>query len=214
MHADSLWRYAFLLGTYAAIVVIIVLMHTGNGLVVHVPWLAGASVPTEAKVGMPVRLRIPKLEIDVPITGVGLTAQGHMDIPKGAWEAGWFNLGSRPGEKGNAVIAGHLDTLLGTPAVFAKLHELTAGDQIVITDDAGHDNHFRVEKGQTYDATTAPLGEIFGTASGRHLQLITCNGAWLAGKGMYEKRFVLFTEFEEQEVSTTADRSDALKRPS
>ena len=33
-------------------------------------------------------------------------------------DVGWYELGARPGEAGNGVIAGHLDTDRGAPAAF------------------------------------------------------------------------------------------------
>src|SRR5205085_1186906 len=66
--------------------------------------------------GVPVRLRIPALGLRTSIEPVGLRA-GAMDVPTNVWDVGWFQLGPRPGDVGNAVIDGHLDSTTG-PAVF------------------------------------------------------------------------------------------------
>lgn len=55
----------------------------------------------------PVRLKIPKINIDAAIESVGLTPEGAMDVPKSHTNVAWFNLGPRPGEQGSAVINGH-----------------------------------------------------------------------------------------------------------
>jgi len=48
-----------------------------------------------------------------------------MDVPKGLNNIGWFNLGPRPGENGNAVIDGHYGVWKnGKGAVFNNLHKL------------------------------------------------------------------------------------------
>ncbi len=64
-----------------------------------------------APVSFPKILSIPKLEVNAEIETVGLDNKGAMDVPKNAMNVAWYNLGPKPGEKGNAVMAGHLDTI-------------------------------------------------------------------------------------------------------
>ena len=142
-------------------------------------------------VATPVRLFVPRLGVNAPIEQVGVTRQGNMDVPSGAETVGWYKLGPKPGEKGNAVISGHLDTLLG-PAVFWRLNELVQGDEIVVRDARAELRTFSVVRTQAYDAANAPLEEIFGSGSGVNLQLITCNGSWVEHKRSYDKRLVVF----------------------
>ena len=63
---------------------------------------SGSSQP-----GLPLNLSIPKIRLNVSLEHIGLTTQGEMAVPDGIGNAGWYNLGPRPGEKGNAVIDGH-----------------------------------------------------------------------------------------------------------
>src|SRR5260221_1494026 len=55
-------------------------------------------------VGIPVEMRIPKLHMDAQIESVGLDSHQRMDVPKKVNDVAWYNLGSKPGEKGSAVI--------------------------------------------------------------------------------------------------------------
>lgn len=142
----------------------------------------------------PVRLIIPALGLDAPVVDVGQTPIGTMEVPAHPQETGWFKLGVRPGETGNAVLAGHLDTVSGRPAVFWSLHTLKAGDEVRIIDARGNLLRFRVTGSETYDHDKAPLEEIFGTHDASRLNLITCNGAWDGTKQLYDKRLVVFTE--------------------
>ncbi len=158
-------------------------------LLKHPTMTAQARVNT----GLPVRLRIPSLKIDAPIMGVGLTRTGDMDVPRSGSQVGWYALGARPGEAGNAVIAGHLDTALGTPAVFWNLNDLSEKDDVFVLDDFGHEYHFQVVKSVVYNAREAPLQQIFGASIAKNLQLITCNGAWQADEKSYDKRLVVYT---------------------
>ena len=65
------------------------------------------STTTKVKSGLPLRLEIPKININTIIKHMGITSQGAMDMSKGATDVVRFNLGPRPGNTGSAVIAGH-----------------------------------------------------------------------------------------------------------
>ncbi len=142
---------------------------------------------------LPVRLRIPRIAVDARVEHVGLAQDGTMGIPSGAMDIGWYKPGIVPGQNGNAVMAGHLDSAWGAPAIFWRLSELQKGDDIFVDDASGATLHFRVVRTEVYDAATAPLTDIFGTASVSNLQLVTCNGAWIQSKRTYSKRLVVFT---------------------
>lgn len=71
---------------------------------------------------MPLRLSLPRLRIDADVEQVGLAPDGAMDVPERFDTVGWYRLGARPGELGNAVLAGHLDAKTA-PAIFWRLKE-------------------------------------------------------------------------------------------
>ncbi len=119
-----------------------------------------------------------------------------MDIPKKAADVGWFSLGFKPGEVGNAVIDGHLDTQTGAPAVFYDLKSLVVGDQIQVTDQAGKQYNFKVTQIQNYPFDQVPLQSVFGNSSRPHLNLITCQGTWDTQNKNYSQRTVVYTELE------------------
>lgn len=145
--------------------------------------------------GDPVRLEIPAILVDANIEAVGLTAQNAMDVPKGWMNAGWYAKGFRPGEPGNAVIAGHLDSNTGGPAVFWSLHDLAPGDEVFVTYSSGLRLQFQVDGNQIYDydADGPIIDTIFGPGQTADLNLITCKGSWDYGNATYSKRLVVFT---------------------
>lgn len=143
---------------------------------------------------IPSHVRIPAIEVDAPIIPVGLTQEGRMDVPRLPGDVAWFSLGTKPGDKGSAVLAAHLDTAKGKPAVFWRLNELQRGEEIIVTDIHGNVLRFRVMRTLVYDEKDSPLQEIFGNADGIRLNLITCNGVWIHEERNYEKRLVIFTE--------------------
>lgn len=152
----------------------------------------------------PVRVRIPAIGVDAPITQVGNKPDGSMDIPHTADEVGWYEPGFRPGEMGNAVLAGHLDTASGKPAVFWRLRTLQEGDEILVDREDGSIIRFRVTNHEAYPMDSAPLPEIFGAAHHVGLNLITCNGAWQQHLATYTQRLVVYSELFADDEGITA----------
>lgn len=145
--------------------------------------------------GPPVRLEAPTIGVQAYVEQVGLTDDNAMDVPKGWMNTGWFLHGFRPGEPGNSVIAGHLDTNTGGPAVFWDLNKLRPGDEVVVTYANGDRYTFTVQGSELYDANAQgpTIEKIFGSSLTSDLNLVTCDGAWDHGMATYTKRLVVFT---------------------
>ena len=79
---------------------------------------------------VPLFIMIPSINLKAKIEPVGLVQDAKMANPLNKQNAAWFNHGSKPGEKGTAVISGHYDTTTGAPSVFYHLSELNPGDEI------------------------------------------------------------------------------------
>ena len=144
---------------------------------------------------LPVRLKIDTraVKVDAAVEYVGHTENGDMGVPK-AWEnVAWFELGTRPGQPGNAVIAGHLDSKTG-PAVFWRLGELKPGEVVSVVNDQGETTRFEVKKTAVYETEEAPLEEVFGPSDAARLNLITCDGAFDRETRTYDHRLVVYTE--------------------
>ncbi|HEU0168915.1 MAG TPA: class F sortase [Chloroflexota bacterium] len=163
------------------------------------PSVAPAASPSVAPkpfvhtVGVPVELMIPSIKVDAQVEQVGEDAAGAMDVPKEWNDVGWFNLGYRPGEAGNSVIDGHLDSTTDR-AVFWDLHLLKPGDKVLVKDDDSKQLTFQVMSSTTYPYDQAPLQQIFGPASGPQLNLITCNGTFDRATANYNQRLVVYTK--------------------
>lgn len=143
--------------------------------------------------GLPIRLRIPSINVDAAIEYVGLTPEEAMDGPKNFNNVGWFKLGSRPGEKGSAVIAGHRGWKDGVATVFNNLHNLHKGDNLYIEDGKGTSISFIVQESRTYDPEEY-VSDVFSQNDGSHLNLITCDGVWDKSQKTYTKRLVIFAD--------------------
>src|SRR3989339_607307 len=146
--------------------------------------------PSRASVGAPVRLRIPSIGVDAAIEPVGRTSKGMMDAPGNPDTVGWYSLGSRPGEKGSAVLAGHLDWYGGKTAGFRHLDALRKGGILSVETDKGKFVPFVVREMRTLPSNEyAP--DLFRSSDGSHLNLVTCSGAWDTARKNYSERLVV-----------------------
>lgn len=162
---------------------------------------------------VPLKLLIPSIQISAPVIGVGITSKNVMDAPKGAaddpvWQtAFWYRGSGVPGELSISTMAGHVDDALGRPAVFARLKELRAGDQIIVHNiTSGKEIVFIVGKLEAYSIQQSLdpslLAQIYGSGpvSGKgpqtsadglsHLTLITCSGDYV--NNSYDHRLVVY----------------------
>lgn len=154
------------------------------------PFPTATPVP---RAGLPVRLKIPAIKVDTAIESVGLTPDGAMDVPKNYDNTAWYNLGPRPGEFGNSVINGHLDSKT-REAVFWNLKKLKVGDEVIVVGDDGVERRFVVERTEIYKRAEAPLNQIFGPTPGVRLNLITCEGDFNRRLGEYDSNMVVYTK--------------------
>ena len=166
-------------------------------------------------VPVPLELRIPTLGMSAPVLGVGLTSKNVMDAPTGSasdavWrKVFWYRGGGVPGDASTATIAGHVDDVLGRPAIFANLKDLRPGDKITLRDTrSGDETEFLVTTTAIYTLAQtlnpAVLAQIYGpgpvaghgarpSADGlSHLTLITCFGHWVTGAGTYDHRLAVY----------------------
>lgn len=155
------------------------------------------TVPTQPQAvepGIPQSISIPAIQVDATVESVGMDSQGRMDIPRNSDNTAWYSPGFRPGQKGNAVIDGHLDKVTGAPAVFWNISKLSTGDKIIITDDKGQQFTFQVTDTEKYPYNEFPLQQVFGPSDKAMLNLITCQGNWNSAAKNYSHRFVVYSE--------------------
>ncbi len=146
--------------------------------------------PPQAAVVAPVRIQIPGIGVDAPIEPVGVTAALEMATPTQTADTGWYQSGSAPGQPGDAVIDGHLDTQTGAPAVFARLSQVRPGDALSVTLADGTQVRFKIDRVASVPTQQRPAG-LFANDGPARLTLITCSGPWDATRGVYAERLVV-----------------------
>ena len=135
----------------------------------------------------PVRLIIPSIKLDAPITPVGTNAKGEMDVPSGKTKnVGWYKDGTVPGENGTAVIDAHVF------AAFSKLKNLKAGSDIYVVTATNERVHFVVGGAKTFTLNAITSRDLFGSDGAARLNLITCAGSLTKSKTTYEHRLVVY----------------------
>lgn len=144
----------------------------------------------------PEKLSIPSIEVEAEVTHLGVTDSGEMAVPDNGDELSWFSPGYRPGQRGRAVIAGHVDDLDG-PAVFWDLTELEPGDEILISGD-DRELKFKVHTMESVPLDLADVDSVFGYHSSPELVLITCSGTYDYDRGTREERLIVYASLVQE----------------
>ncbi|MFJ5033440.1 class F sortase [Streptomyces sp. NPDC088560] len=153
------------------------------------PQPTGPSLPRSA----PTRLIIPKIDVDAPFTTLTIGADGKLQPPPADDTnlVGWYSKGVAPGERGTAIIAGHLDTTT-SPAVFAGLDELEPGDEFTVERADGQDADFVVDDAKTFAKNEFPSERVYGDVPRAEARLITCTGPYDHAAKDYTDNLVVF----------------------
>ncbi len=140
----------------------------------------------------PVSIDIPAIDVSSRLVRLGLEADRTVEVPTDADLAGWFRLGTVPGQRGSSVILGHVDSADG-PAVFARLAELRRGDVVEVGGADGSVVSFVVTRRVLYANADFPAQQVYAAQDGRRLNLVTCAGAYLEDAGGYQSNLVVYT---------------------
>ena len=142
------------------------------------------SVPDPLPASPPVRVRVPAVRVDAPVTEVGLDAGGWIEAPPPEDDhvAGWFTGAVTPGERGTAVVVGHVDTPYGR-AVFYDLGALGKGHRVEIVRRDGRTAVFSVYGVEVVPKEGFPAERVYGDSGLPELRLITCGGTFTQETG-------------------------------
>lgn len=138
------------------------------------------------------RVRIPAIQVDAPVVPVGLDADGWVAAPppENPDTAGWFTGAVSPGEKGTAVVVGHVDNKQG-PAVFYGLGALKKGNRVEVVRQDGRTAVFEVYGVEVFEKNNFPGDRVYGSKGTPELRVITCGGGFSKQSG-YDGNVVVF----------------------
>ncbi|GAA4954209.1 class F sortase [Nonomuraea thailandensis] len=158
--------------------------------------LAGISpskVAGPMRAARPTAVYIPSIGVAAPLMELGLDARGAIQNPPFDPPnlAGWYRYGPVPGQRGAAVITGHLDTRTG-PAVFARLKDVKRGAQVQVLRADRSVAVFVVEKVEHTPKRRFPAEKVYGELRYPGLRLVTCGGAFDRQAHSYEDNTIVY----------------------
>jgi Sortase domain len=145
----------------------------------------------EARPAPPASLAIPSIGVETGLERLVVRDDGMLAAPADFARAGWFAEGPAPGERGPAVIVGHVDSRDG-PAVFHRLAELGRGDRIEVERTDGTVARFAVTGTAEAPKDAFPTDAVYGPTAGPTLRLVTCTGVFDRDAGHYLSNLVVY----------------------
>jgi sortase (surface protein transpeptidase) len=142
-------------------------------------------------VAPPVRIRIPAAGVDSRLQRLGQEADGTIQVPEDPDVAGWYANGPRPGQRGPAVILGHVDSKAG-PAVFFRLERVRRGDVVHVDRSDGTTVGFRVTRLLRVPKDRFPSEHVYAPSLDTSLRLVTCGGRFDHRTGSYRDNVIVF----------------------
>jgi len=149
--------------------------------------------PVRTQMPPPEWIRIPAIGVSAPVIPLGLNSDRTLQVPRDFSDTGWFTGGPEPGERGAAVIVGHVDSRSG-PAVFYRLRALRAGDVIRIRLKDGSGIRYVVTRGLSAPKNRFPTELVYARTKQPTLRLVTCDGAFDTSTGHYVDNYIVLAK--------------------
>lgn len=125
---------------------------------------------------------VPKIGMQSTLIPLGLNPDRTIQVPPldNVAQAGYYDGGPKPGDKGPAVILCHVNGG-GKPGCGARFADLVEGDKIEVSTPADGAT-FVVYKRQTVDKRKFPTASVYSDTPGPELRLITCGPGEVVGR--------------------------------
>jgi sortase (surface protein transpeptidase) len=151
----------------------------------------GARATSRREMPIPIRISIPAIGVDARVIRLGLNPDRTIQVPNNLADAGWFQPGPEPGERGAAVIVGHLDARSG-PGVFYRLRWLPVGGMITIELQDGTAVQYVVRSMNRVPKSRFPTKRVYARTERPTLRLITCAGRLNWSTGHHRDNYIVF----------------------
>ncbi|MEU3731477.1 class F sortase [Streptomyces sp. NPDC033538] len=146
-----------------------------------------AALPRSA----PTKVTVPAIGVSSALEDLGRDGDGAMRTPRDPDLAGWYTPGPAPGQRGPAVIAGHV-TWDGDRSVFYRLGQLAPGYTVTVDREDGRTAVFTVDRVEQYPKDEFPTVEVYRDLDHAGLRLITCAGDYSAAERRYADNIVVY----------------------
>ncbi len=148
-------------------------------------------VRIDRRAASPVAVSVSSAGISAPTIALGLKSNGKIEVPEDFSEAGWREGGPEPGERGAAMITGHVDSRAG-PGAFLELDEVSRGDEIEVRRKDGTTVTFVAERTEQVPKTNFPTEQVYADTRLPTLRLVTCGGSFDSGSGHYRDNLIVY----------------------
>jgi hypothetical protein len=131
---------------------------------------------------------IPSLGISVPVSQLGLNANGSVVAPTSYQVPGWYKDGYAPGQLGSAVILGHIDS----SGVFSRIDDMRVGQHLEVTLADHKSLTFKVIGVRQYTNAGYPYKGVYGPEKYSALNLVSVGSIFNAPTGRSVSDIVVF----------------------
>ncbi|MFF5638697.1 sortase domain-bontaining protein [Streptomyces sp. NPDC012825] len=137
----------------------------------------------------PVAISSPRIGLRTQVERVTRAADGSIALPADPDHAGWYTGSVTPGERGNAIAVGHVDSGAG-PAAFYALGALRKGFPLTVSRRDGSAARFTVTGMEVWAKNAFPSRHVYGPTTTATLTLITC-ADWDSTSRTYRSNLVI-----------------------
>ena len=160
----------------------------------------------------PIRVDIEAIDVHAPVVPTGVDENGDVAVPplSHAYLTNWYKDSPTPGQDGNAVILGHVDSPQAATAVFRHLGRLKKGSRISVTRKDNTVVVFAVTSIALYPKSTFPTSLVYGPSQTPGLRLITCGGTVDAHANPRHANIIVTAEMISSHQATADERRARL----
>jgi hypothetical protein len=146
---------------------------------------------------VPEVISIPRIRVRAQVIQLGLTPNGKAAVPplRRPDVTSWFDRGPTPGQRGTAILYGHVDARKVRPAVFYRLGMLRPGNLIFVTLRDRQVAAFRVYKVALDPKSAFPAATVHMHTRRPTLRLVTCGGTFDRRTRHHLGNIVVFAAF-------------------
>lgn len=141
----------------------------------------------------PYKMVIKKISMWVLVDSLGLKSNGQIETPPfdKSDRAFWYRNGPAPGERGPAVLLGHVDNKERLAAFF-YLSRVRPGYEIDIVRRDKSTAVFTVTSVEQFPKANFPTDRVYGPTDAATLRLVTCGGQYDRRAQSYKDNIVVF----------------------
>lgn len=158
-------------------------------------------------------ISIPALNISkTRVKPVGLTKNNLLDTPANIHDTAWYKNSARPGQGYGAVLIDGHNGGVTRDGIFAGLHKLKNGDEIIIERGDGKKITYTVVENRTEslaEANKTGMQRLLTPYDKKKegLGLITCAGNWVPRDKVFDKRIMIrAVAVDNEDVSKSTDK--------